>query len=320
MTFETDLLRPALLALACLLGSGCNSPDAPPGDGAANAPPVIRGEPPPTARVGVPYAFTPEAIDDDGDLLAFTIANRPAWAEFDPATGTLQGTPRDEDVGDHRDILISVSDAASVVSLPAFSVAVEPPPAAGGSDGDDGPAAGTPTVSGEPNRYAVMGRVYAFLPEASDPDGDALSWSIVNQPGWADFDPATGRLQGTPTAADLGTTAPIRLAVTDGTGTAELPPFTITVEATGSAAFELAWLPPTENEDGTPLVNLAGYRVYYGTVTGSYTETIAIDLPGVTRYLIENLAPGRYFLVMTAVNSLGTESDYTPELEFSPGT
>jgi hypothetical protein len=64
---------------------------------------------------------------------------------------------------------------------------------------------------------------------------------------------------------------------------------------------------------------LAGYRIYYGTVSGQYSEQIVLDSPGITSYAIENLAPGSYFLVMTSVNSSDMESRYTPELSFDLG-
>jgi len=31
----------------------------------------------------------------------------------------------------------------------------------------------------------------------------------------------------------------------------------------------LSWNAPSTNEDGTPLTDLAGYKIYYGTATGN---------------------------------------------------
>ena len=77
------------------------------------------------AREGQAYEFRPAAADADGDPLTFTIANRPAWASFDAATGLLRGTPGAGTVGSYRDITIRVSDGELVRRLPAFSIAVE---------------------------------------------------------------------------------------------------------------------------------------------------------------------------------------------------
>jgi len=77
----------------------------------------------------------------------------------------------------------------------------------------------------------------------------------------------------------------------------------------GSAT--LNWQPPTQNEDGTPLNDLAGYNIYWGTTPGTYPNSVRIDNPGLTTYVVENLAPGTYEFVSTAFNLAGTESRYS---------
>jgi hypothetical protein len=185
--------------------------------------------------------------------------------------------------------------------------------------GDDAPPASSPpTISGDPNEAVVVDSLYSFQPDASDPDGDDLSFSIVNKPSWASFDTTTGLLEGRPGQGDVGTTEAIGISVTDGTSIAALHDFAITVEPVPTASYTVSWIAPTENEDGTPLTDLAGYRIYYGTSSGNYSETIAIDSAGVTSYMIENLTSGTYYLVMTSINSQDMESKETPELEFQP--
>ena len=58
--------------------------------------------------------------------------------------------------------------------------------------------------------------------------------------------------------------------------------------ATGTAT--VSWAPPTARTDGTPLTDLAGYKVHYGTTLGSYPNVIVINNAGVTTYVVENLA------------------------------
>lgn len=311
----------AVLALTCTLLASCKSSggdeEAPPIDQVTGTAPVIFGDPATNSVVGSQYLFLPEASDEDGDILTFSIGNKPAWADFSTTTGQLQGTPQSADVGEYPDIVISVTDDNSVVSLPAFTITVTTSPQNDGG-GDTGSAA--PTVSGEPNQFVVAGTTYAFQPAASDAEGDTLSWSIVNKPSWATFNTATGRLEGQPTSANLGQSASIELSVTDGSNIVALPTFTITVQGTGSESYTLSWVAPTENEDGTALTDLSGYRIYYGMVSGDYTETVALDNASLTTFVLDNLAPGKYFLVMTAINSQAMESRYTAELPLDPGT
>ena len=71
------------------------------------------------------------------------------------------------------------------------------------------------------------------------------------------------------------------------------------------------WTPPTENEDGTALIDLAGYRFYWGATPGNYTESVTINNPGLSSYVVNNLAPGTYEFVATSFNAAGVESVYS---------
>jgi Putative Ig domain len=322
--------RVSLITLILLAIGGCRfnetdddelSIDEATGDSATrNAAPSIWGKPAPISLVGDWYSFKPEASDNDGDALEFSVVNKPDWAEFDSLSGTLQGVPRAEDIGIAGNIVISVTDRNSVVSLPSFAIVVRQVQVADDDSEDNIPGSSPPVIYGEPNKSAVVGSVYSFQPEAEDDDGDELSFSIVNKPSWASFDTTTGALEGRPAEKDVGTSDPIEVSVSDGGSISALDGFTITVEQAGPVSFTIAWRPPTENEDGTPLTDLAGYRIYYGTSSGKYSEEVRLDSPGLTSYVIDNLAPGTYFLVMTSVNSRGMESKPTPELKFEIGT
>jgi hypothetical protein len=76
-------------------------------------------------------------------------------------------------------------------------------------------------------------------------------------------------------------------------------------------SITVSWTPPTRNTDGSSLTNLAGYRFHWGTTPGEYTNSVAVDNPGLSSYVIENLAPGTYEFVVTAVNSEGAESSFS---------
>ncbi|MBQ1783816.1 MAG: fibronectin type III domain-containing protein [Gammaproteobacteria bacterium] len=90
-----------------------------------NSAPTISGTPATRVIAGELYQFTPTASDvDEDDVLVFSISNAPAWASFDTATGTLSGTPTEDDVGLNSAIVISVSDGTDSVPLPAFNIEV----------------------------------------------------------------------------------------------------------------------------------------------------------------------------------------------------
>jgi hypothetical protein len=81
-----------------------------------------------------------------------------------------------------------------------------------------------------------------------------------------------------------------------------------------SSAVTLSWQAPTENTDGTALTDLSGYTIHYGTQSQTYSQTIQVDNPGLTTYVVDNLAPGTYYFSVTATASDGTQSAYSPEV------
>jgi len=87
-----------------------------------------------------------------------------------------------------------------------------------------------------------------------------------------------------------------------------LPLFSIAVEQTSLGSASLSWVAPTLRVDGTPLGNLAGYRIRYGTAPGSYTQQLQIPNPGITSCVVENLPAGTYYFVAIAYDSGGLES------------
>ncbi len=90
-----------------------------------NTAPVINGTPILEVNQDVAYRFVPTASDSDGaDELTFSIQNKPSWAGFDVATGALTGTPRRDDVGAYKDIIITVSDGIASSSLEPFVIEV----------------------------------------------------------------------------------------------------------------------------------------------------------------------------------------------------
>ena len=71
-------------------------------------------------------------------------------------------------------------------------------------------------------------------------------------------------------------------------------------------------MPPTENADGSTLIDLAGYRIYYGRNASTLDQVVKLSNPGLSRYVIENLSPARWYFSMTSLNSSGVESTRSP--------
>ena len=228
----------AARALLCLLVLG----SAP----AASASLTISGTPPTFVQVGQRYDFRPTASGAAaGTTLRFFITNHPSWTTFNRSTGELTGSFNG--TGTFYNVVIGVTDGVTSVKLPPFSIRV----------GYSAPS-GSPTIGGSPRTSVTVGTAYSFTPTSTDPSGKPLTFSISNPPSWGSFSTSTGQLSGTPQAGNVGTTSNIVISVSDGTNSASLPSFSITVNAASSP-------PPTIS--GTPATSVTVGSAYSFTPT-----------------------------------------------------
>ena len=100
-----------------------------------------------------------------------------------------------------------------------------------------------------------------------------------------------------------------------------IPIFIITIAGCGSSNFSsptaggetITWTPPTSNVDGSPLTDLAGYKVYYGPASGNYTGG-STNVGLTTSYNTNTLTAGYYCFVVVSYDFSGNESGYSGEL------
>ena len=189
-------------------------------------------------------------------------------------------------------------EAAAAADAPPAN----PPPSGGNS---------APRITGTPTTTVLQGNAYQFTPSASDADGNSLTFSVANLPGWATFNAGTGRISGTPTAANVGTYNNITISVSDGSATVTLPAFSIQVVAFATGSVTLSWNPPMQNMDGSPLNNLAGYRVYWGTSPSNLSNVATVPNAGIATYVVDQLTPAQWYFAVTAYTTAGFESVFS---------
>jgi len=78
-----------------------------------------------------------------------------------------------------------------------------------------------------------------------------------------------------------------------------------------SGSVTLSWEAPTNNSDGSSLTDLAGYKVYYGSRSGNYTETV--DVGNFSSATINSLASGTWCFTVSAYDVSGNESSLADE-------
>jgi hypothetical protein len=137
-----------------------------------------------------------------------------------------------------------------------------------------------------------------------------LNWSTTN----ADSCSGSGAWAGEKTAAGSAQVGPIT----------ERSTFTLSCTGAGGSALamlsinhlgvvELRWQAPTQNIDGSPLTDLAGYQIYFGLNSGSYDGTVAISDPLATNEYME-LPSGDHFISISAIDADGNESGLSNEI------
>ncbi|MCU0773412.1 MAG: putative Ig domain-containing protein [Ideonella sp.] len=232
--------------------------------GGGNRAPVL---PPPgaqTTTAGQTVSLNLAASDPDGDALAWTATGLPAGLGIDPATGRISGT-----------VLASASPGTSTVTVTVSDGRV-PPLSASASFGWTvvAPVINRPpvlTAPGAQSSTAGAGVVLALA--ASDPDGDALTWSAAGLPPGLSINPATGVISGTVGAATLPGTFSVTVTVAD----VRTPP----LSATGSFLWTVATPPAPPAAGAYRYVRLQQLSEVNGSPWGSMAEFWLVDSNGV---------------------------------------
>jgi hypothetical protein len=165
-----------------------------------NDPPVFTSVPETEVDQGKLYSYVISATDAENDPLVYSIFQIPDWLQYNSQTRVIRGTPDFSQIGVH-DIVIQVSDGINDV-LQSYELSV--------IDSNDPPEFITAAVT-EVNEDGN----YYYNVIASDNDGDFLSYSAPQIPGWLSFDPYSRSLIGLPGNDEVGS-YDVTIRVTDG--------------------------------------------------------------------------------------------------------
>ena len=78
----------------------------------------------------------------------------------------------------------------------------------------------------------------------------------------------------------------------------------------GTVCKRLSWIANTESD-------LAGYRIYWAATQGGYNPTDMIDPGNVTEYILDPTFPQDVYIVITAYDTTGNESDFSAHVFYS---
>ncbi|WP_320035944.1 Ig-like domain-containing protein [Halarcobacter sp.] len=159
------------------------------------------------------------AIDTDGSIFSTSASSQNGTVVVN-SDGTLTYTPILNFFGTDR-ITFTATDNSGAIGFGYCDITI--------TEVND-----APTIYGAPTPTINIDKNYSFIPNASDPDNDILTFSISNKPSWLNFNQNTGELVGIPRSSDLGLYENIVISVSDGQLSASLPAFSIEVTDTNS--------------------------------------------------------------------------------------
>lgn len=187
-----------------------------------NRPPVVNLVPSQTVNENTTLTVTPTASDADGDALHWWGDTTLPGGTVNPSTGVWTWTPDYTAAGVYNNVGLVCSDAQGGVVTAPFRVTV--------NDVNRAPTVGTVA-----NRSIMAGYQVRLSTTASDPDGDAITWSGVRLPSGASVNQFTGVFSWTPTIAQAGTYSNIGLRASDPKGGSATAVFTLTVRLVNHA-------------------------------------------------------------------------------------
>ncbi len=182
------------------------NPLPPPG----NNPPVITSAPVISVNESQSYSYQVTATDADGDTLIYSLTQAPSWLSINAQTGLITGTAPVVSTNTQFNITVSVSDGKGGIATQTYVltvVNVVPP------------ANNAPVITSTPLTSVNEGQAYSYDANATDADGDVLTYSLTQAPSWLSINSATGLITGTAPSVSVNTNYNIAITVSDGQAT-----------------------------------------------------------------------------------------------------
>ncbi len=183
-----------------------------------NTPPIITSPPITAAAVDKPYEYQVIARDAENDVLTYSLTGAvPEGMTINSATGLISWTPKNSQVG-LENVSVLVSDSLGAIASQDYGIIVE-------SVAANLP----PAITSVPIYGAAAGEVYSYMLEATDPEGESLTYQLLSGPPGMSLS-ETGLLSWEPTVGDVGL-YDIHLGVVDPKGLGGAQQFALTVRS-----------------------------------------------------------------------------------------
>lgn len=178
-----------------------------------NDAPIIISIPAVNATQDVNYFYDVDAIDEDDNILIYSLIEKPDGMIINALTGLINWPPNNSQIGINH-VIVEVSDG-NLTDRQEFMISV--------ANVND-----LPVISSLPVTKAIQDKLYNYDVEAYDIDNDTLNYSLVNYPAGMKINKINGAITWLPNNFDVGIHH-ITIKVADDIGFV-LQPFALLVE------------------------------------------------------------------------------------------
>ena len=262
---------------------------------AYNTAPVITSTPNTIGQIGSTWIYQATAADGEGDEYTFSLGDSaPMMLQLDSQTGLMAFT---SDVAGQFQIDLFVTDANGATSMQSFVLVIQ-----------NRVGNLPPQINSNPSFYAAVGKEYSYQIQASDPNGDSLSYSLGTSPDGMTID-CSGRLTWTPSSNFLGEHR-VEIIVSDGMVTA-MQSYLLRVAHNAAPTFDK--IPNQTVTGGMEFVINAAAKdpnqdvLFYEIISGP--EGLTIDQSGRVSWRTATANSGEtHQVVIRAVDPFGEEA------------
>ena len=258
-----------------------------------NTPPEIVSIPITSASATSNYSYQVVATDPENDRLEFGLGIHPEGMRVDVETGAISWSPAD--IGSFE-VEVLVTDAQGATNRQSYTVEV-----------GEGATNGAPAIVSSPVYIADVGSAYSYDVEATDPDGDDLSYQLIAGPDGMTLVPETGVVSWSDPV--LGTHNVVVGASDGSLGAAQ--GFVLTVIENAAPTFDDASVPPGVAVPGKVYsydvlaTDPNGERLSYGLDDDSVALGMELDEFGRLRWIPTVADAGSHGVTITVTDGAG---------------